>query len=300
MFGIIYKITNLVNNKIYIGQTVQRLNKRFWRHIHESKNLNTKMVISKAIRKYGSENFIIEEIDKAYSREELNGLEARYIQEYKSFHRKIGYNICVITNNHICATQETKDKMRKRMLEPNNLEKTTQLGKNTRGTKRKYSSSKYIGVKRYKDRWRADINFEGKRIHIGIFDNEIDAAKAFDKVAKQKLGHNAKLNFLTLSKVVILFIFLFNTGYSQNITKSLRNAEVSVIREFPRININTIPATSPWTYPGEITDHLLHGHGLTLDQIRHLSQAEKVKLHNYLHNTTKQPVNKPRRFRLFR
>lgn len=57
---IIYKITNLVNKKVYIGLTTCSLDYRWSRHITESKNvLNTKHLY-KSMRKYGINNFIIE------------------------------------------------------------------------------------------------------------------------------------------------------------------------------------------------------------------------------------------------
>jgi hypothetical protein len=58
-------------------------------------------------------------------------------------------------------------------------------------------SSKYKGVsldKREK-RWRADISYKCKRIHLGYFDNEEEAAKAYDEAAKELYGEYAVLNF---------------------------------------------------------------------------------------------------------
>ncbi len=59
------------------------------------------------------------------------------------------------------------------------------------------SVSKYKGIYRYKDkkRWIARIMFERKRIHLGIFRNEIDAAKAYDRAAIKYHGEFASLNF---------------------------------------------------------------------------------------------------------
>lgn len=57
----------------------------------------------------------------------------------------------------------------------------------------KNSSSKYLGVtwnKRAK-KWQAQI--KGK--YLGIFRNETDAAKAYDKIARQFYGEYANLNF---------------------------------------------------------------------------------------------------------
>lgn len=87
MKGYIYIIGNMVNNKIYIGQTVQELDKRFSGHKYDSKKLDTKFY--RAMRKYGVENFFIEEltsveIDSQKDLQwELNILEVYYINLYK-------------------------------------------------------------------------------------------------------------------------------------------------------------------------------------------------------------------------
>ncbi len=61
----------------------------------------------------------------------------------------------------------------------------------------KNGSSKYRGVKYSKanGKFRAAINVNGKRIHLGYFENEIDAAKAYDNAARLYRGNFAVLNF---------------------------------------------------------------------------------------------------------
>ncbi len=58
-------------------------------------------------------------------------------------------------------------------------------------------SSQYRGVSRnkQKNKWNAQIQFEGKWIWLGRFDNEIDAAKAYDEAARKYHGEFARLNF---------------------------------------------------------------------------------------------------------
>ena len=68
---IIYKITNKINNKVYIGLTTNTLKYRWSRHISESKNVNDTKHLYKAIRKYGVENFVIEQIDETNDFEKL-------------------------------------------------------------------------------------------------------------------------------------------------------------------------------------------------------------------------------------
>ena len=62
---------------------------------------------------------------------------------------------------------------------------------------KKPSRSQYKGVDWANDmkRWRARIRVNGKRIYIGSFENEIDAAKAYDNAAKKFHGQFAVLNF---------------------------------------------------------------------------------------------------------
>ena len=52
---IIYKITNNINNKVYIGLTTCSLEYRWSRHLTEAKNVNNKKHLYKAMRKYGLE-----------------------------------------------------------------------------------------------------------------------------------------------------------------------------------------------------------------------------------------------------
>ena len=61
----------------------------------------------------------------------------------------------------------------------------------------KGGTSKYKGVcfQKRENKWKAKIRFNGKGIHIGNFDEEIDAAKAYDKKANELFGEFAYLNF---------------------------------------------------------------------------------------------------------
>jgi group I intron endonuclease len=104
---IIYKITNLINNKVYIGQTTESLQKRWKRHTSEYHEKN--MYISRTISKYGEKNFIIEKICECYSLQELNEKEIFYINEYDSLSPN-GYNL-VVGGNNSKMSDETKLKI---------------------------------------------------------------------------------------------------------------------------------------------------------------------------------------------
>ena len=86
----IYKITNIENNKVYIGQSCRPIQDRFRRHINDAINGNLNTHFARAIRKYGPKSFVIELIDTASTQEELNMKEWSWIRYYNS--DIIGYN----------------------------------------------------------------------------------------------------------------------------------------------------------------------------------------------------------------
>lgn len=115
IIGHIYIIRNLINNRVYIGQTVShRLNKnkfrlfgyigRFNDHISEALNNKKKnqcTYLNSAIRKYGKNNFCVD-IVEICSKDELDSKEIYYINKYNSIYPN-GYNLTVggknFTNN---------------------------------------------------------------------------------------------------------------------------------------------------------------------------------------------------------
>ena len=88
----IYKITNLINGKIYIGQT-NNLNRRWSQYKHASKLEDHDQLITKAMKKYGINNFKFEKIDSVETREEANKKEEEYILFFDARNLEKGYNI---------------------------------------------------------------------------------------------------------------------------------------------------------------------------------------------------------------
>ena len=88
--GHIYKITNKENNKIYIGQTVKNVEKRFQQHRNNyNKPYFSQLALYQAFKKYGLENFSFEEIEEVPN-EELDEREKYWIQYFNSYQN--GYN----------------------------------------------------------------------------------------------------------------------------------------------------------------------------------------------------------------
>ena len=106
----LYRITNLLNNKIYIGQAVDP-NRRWSDHKWNSKQNKPIQYISRAISKYGIENFIFEVIVTCQTQQDANEIESILIIQYNSHDKQFGYNIKPGGNNAPHAP-ETKEKIR--------------------------------------------------------------------------------------------------------------------------------------------------------------------------------------------
>jgi group I intron endonuclease len=91
-YGLIYKVTNSIDGKVYIGQTINTLKERKKRHL-KSVRANSVLYFHNAIRKYGVKAFTWEILDFAINRIELNKKECYFIKEYESFNKKFGYNM---------------------------------------------------------------------------------------------------------------------------------------------------------------------------------------------------------------
>lgn len=80
--GLIYKITNKINNKVYIGQTTRPLKDRWNQHKSDIYKFDSALYL--AMRKYGIENFSCEEIEKCADKN-LDERETYWIKYYNSY-----------------------------------------------------------------------------------------------------------------------------------------------------------------------------------------------------------------------
>lgn len=125
----IYKITNIQNQKIYIGQTIRPVQERIKRHFSDALNNVIDTHLARAIRKYGKSNFIYTVIDTAKNQNELNIKEQQYIRMYHATDSQYGYNETEAIskcggNTYQFKTEEEmeiiKEKLRQTKLGPKN------------------------------------------------------------------------------------------------------------------------------------------------------------------------------------
>lgn len=117
----IYKITNDINNKIYIGKTESSIEKRFKEHCRDAfKRNNEKRPLYSAMRKYGVEHFYVELIEETDIPEER---EIYWIEKERSFkngynatlggdgRKYIDYDLVIATYNEIKSIKDTANKL---------------------------------------------------------------------------------------------------------------------------------------------------------------------------------------------
>ncbi len=105
----VYKIVNLVNDKVYVGQTIN-LRKRYSNHKSSTGN----RFICRAIRKYGIRNFTIEILELVPDYGKLDEIETKYIQSFQSTNPNIGYNLTDVpmtARGHL-VSEETRERLR--------------------------------------------------------------------------------------------------------------------------------------------------------------------------------------------
>lgn len=120
--GYVYKVINKINGKIYIGETLNSVEKRFYQHCKDAYNKTYwNYYFYRAIRKYGSENFEVITLEQVINinrrllKEQILKLEEKYILEYNSF--KSGYNSNSGGRHPLEVSQETRELQSKRKKE---------------------------------------------------------------------------------------------------------------------------------------------------------------------------------------
>ena len=130
---VIYKHTNKINGKVYIGMTcnidTRYGSKEGQGYLHKKKNGEyVQPYFARAILKYGWDNFEHEILKEGLTLKEADELEREYIKEYDSSNPEKGYNIRG-GGSHGHLSEETKEKLKQTMEGRYNGEKNPFYGK---------------------------------------------------------------------------------------------------------------------------------------------------------------------------
>jgi len=224
---IIYKVTNQLNGKYYIGKTTEGLKERKRRHKNEMNN-GSNFYFHRALRKYGFENFKWDILDSNPDEKVLFQLERLYISKYESNNPEIGYNL---TNggegfesgpNHPLwgrfgkdnpnygskrSSEFSKNMSKLKSGHPVSLETRDKISKNSaikgighlkksrlKMSEKSTKNSKYPGVTLKKDRnpekkaWVSKIQYKFYTTILGHFIDPISASLVFILVRDEIYG----------------------------------------------------------------------------------------------------------------
>jgi group I intron endonuclease len=126
VYGRIYVITNTVNGKRYVGQTIKSVQRRFSDHKRQS--AFNDYPLYRAFKKHGQDVFEVKEIDEAKSRADLDTKEIYWIEKLNTM-LPAGYNAILGTPGTGELSQQSRDKksdsMKKRWQNPEYRQKVT-------------------------------------------------------------------------------------------------------------------------------------------------------------------------------
>lgn len=197
---IIYKVENKVNGKIYIGKTINSLEKRKWRHLNDSKKEKYNSIyFYRALKKYGEENFEWSILSTTDSENKLNVMEKFYIAVYRKMNQlynmtnggegmsgyimpqKTKEKISLSNMNHV-VSDYTKNRIKeKRKLQICTEETKNKMSKNRKG--RKHNKESKLKMSKIKKSYWENIDKTNY-----VFSRE---GKAHSEETKEKIRQKA-------------------------------------------------------------------------------------------------------------
>lgn len=184
--SIIYKITNKVNGKIYVGETNRTLKARWEQHLRRANQKNTTEYLYSAMRKYGIENFYIEEITQCKPEERFE-VETSYIIKFNSLAPN-GYNLVLSQNGPTPIMIETALQLWRDGLSIVGISNKLHMSPKTISF---YLKTNGVNEKEIKDRRSKNVGkYSSKEvIRYDLEGNYIDEWSSASEAAR-KLGYN--------------------------------------------------------------------------------------------------------------
>ena len=203
----IYQIKNLNNNKVYIGQTNENFQRRFWHHQWcLSTGVHSNRMLQNSWNKHGENAFEFSVIHVLQDDEDLNELEIKYISGSGSTNMKYGYNmqdggqpkrLCDFTTAE--SRKKVGEKNRQHML-------GRKLSEKTRAKMRASSRHKGPGP-------------EGRKIISDYMSNRIVSEETKEKLRIRNTGSNSPVTHLTERDVAEIKTMLIDGALIKNIAK---------------------------------------------------------------------------------
>lgn len=175
----LYRITNNINRKIYIGQSIKPEYRWYQHKSHSADGSDHKQYIHNAMAKYGIENFTFEVIATCRTQEDADETESTLISQYNSRDKIFGYNIKP-GGNTSPQSDGTKEKIRQATLR-----QIAEKGHPAQGTKRTPEQSANLSKARAENpvNYTPEMRQRMSEAHLGIKDSE---------ETKQKKSESAK------------------------------------------------------------------------------------------------------------
>lgn len=227
----VYRVTNLINGKIYVGKSKN----------NDPKYFGSGPLIKEAIKKYGIENFQKEILAECDTISDLNALEQHWIKELKSTSRKIGYNLLIggdggdtFSIRSIESQNITRKKLQNKSSQPSEKTRekhrvnTTNLWKDPNFRQRVLSRKKEVEntpehktkfSKRMKEvcsipenRLKRSLNSRGSNNsqwlgYAELYDEDLQLVKKFDCIkhlfAEYPVSHKTRMNLRKTNQAII-------------------------------------------------------------------------------------------------
>lgn len=232
MYGYIYKTTNLINGKIYIGQKHSNI-------FLGNKYLGSGKLLKQAINKNGYNNFTVDLIEEVETQEKLDEREIFWINYFNATDRKVGYNICeggrvnrtMIGENNPFYGKHHTDEVRQKMS--NSQQHRTDDRSHTEESKQKLSQK----MKGRTITWKDKISENAKNNPNYGMKN-----KHLSKKAKESIAEKQKLRWTNEEKRYEQSVFVKNAWqneeYRQKHCEAMKGKKRKITyKECPYCNI---------------------------------------------------------------
>lgn len=156
----VYLITNLVNDKKYVGITHNSIEHRFQEHLQKSRMESSNWILHRALRKYGQDNFKLELLEDNVPKDIIGERENYYINLYDSLNH--GYNMTA-GGAGISGYTFTKECVKARTKKIITPERNAKISKALKGKpfKEEHKKKLSIGMKKFHE--THDNSFKGKQ-----------------------------------------------------------------------------------------------------------------------------------------